>query len=201
MKKLLTLITLLFGLVGCTSQTELDVKTEKLHSFLIVENKLYAVGELHDYEFENKLVTELNHFLQSPFANKIQGIEVAFAIKDSPNVKGSYQVSLSPKALSEQEMEKLKTDFGFELDAEQLIKTYHADGKVVKLANREEILQKFRFKQPLDATLTYYNTRNQMNAVAEGAISIVMLPVGIAASVIALPVFVIWVASCAYHDC
>lgn len=194
MKKWLMLITLLFELVSCTSQTELDIKNEKFHSFLIVENKLYAIGELHDYEFENNLVRELNDFLQSPFVNKIQAIEISLSIKDSPNVTGSYKVLLSPQTFSEREIEKLKTDFGFELYPEQLIKTYHADGKVVKLANRAEILQKFRFKQPLDATLTYYNTTLTEHP-ALSAFSPILLPIGI---IIYIPVAMI---GCAMSRC
>lgn len=88
MKKWLMLITLIFGITACFSSLEFDEsKQEKINSFLIVGNKLYVVGELHDYEFEHQQVAELNNFLKSLIANKIKSVEANFEVKESKKWK------------------------------------------------------------------------------------------------------------------
>lgn len=82
MKKWLILITLIFGLSACSSSdNKVEIKQEKLYSFLIVQDKLYAVGEHHDYQFEHDLVEKLDSFLKSPYEKFISEIEINLDVK------------------------------------------------------------------------------------------------------------------------
>ncbi|MDW1122590.1 hypothetical protein P2M42_10475 [Mannheimia haemolytica] len=198
MKKWLMLITLIFGITACFSSLEFDEsKQEKINSFLIVGNKLYVVGELHDYEFEHQQVAELNNFLKSLIANKIKSVEANFEVKESKKVEGSYRIILDGKSLTESERSTVMNTFHFN-SAQNPSITYQAEGNLVKLANREELLQKFRFKQALEANVRYYKMKSGLQNTAEGALSIVMLPVAVVA---VLPFYMFWVGACATYGC
>lgn len=198
MKKWLMLITLIFGITACSSSLEFDEsKQEKINSFLIVGNKLYVLGELHDYEFEHQQVTELNNFLKTLIANKIKSVEANFNVNEAPKVEGSYRITLDGKTLSESERNTVINTFNFN-SAQNPSITYQSEGKLVKLANREELLQKFRFKQPINATVRYYKTKSGLQNTAEGALGVVMLPVAV---VVAVPFYMFWVGACAVHGC
>lgn len=198
MKKWLMLIALMFGVTACSSSLEFDEsKQEKIHSFLIVENKLYVVGELHDYEFEHQQVTELNNFLKSLIANKIKSVEANFKVKESQKVEGRYSIILDGKALTESERNTVINAFHFN-SAQNPSITYQAEGNLVKLANREELLQKFRFKQPLDARVHYYKTKSGLQNTADraldGVLAVAMIPV---AAVLVVPMMIVWGVACA----
>lgn len=191
-------IVLVLGLSACSSSLEFDdSKQEKLLSFLIVENKLYVVGELHDYEFENQQVNELNTFLKSQIANKIKSVEANFRVKNSSNVEGEYRIQLDGERLSENERNKAVNDFKFTSNQNPYI-TYRADGKLVKLGNRNELLHQFRFKDPIDATVRYYKTRSGLQNTAEGVLGVIILPVAVVA---VLPMYMFWVGACAIYGC
>lgn len=198
MKKWLVLLTLIFGITACSSSVDFDgSKQEKINSFLIVGNKLYVVGELHDYEFEHQQVTDLNNFLKNPIANKIKYVDASFNIKGTSKVEGSYRIILDGKALTQSEKNTVINTYKFN-SAQNPSITYQAEGNLVKLANREELLQKFRFKQPLEATLRYYKTKsglqNTVEGVLDGVATIVMIPVGV---VVYVPMMAVWGVACA----
>lgn len=207
MKKLLALITLVFTLTSCayfSSKPLTQTKQENLQSFLIVQDKLYIVGQLHDYQFENDLVTQLDRFLQSPYANQIEDIRIQFVIEKSPIVEGEYGVFVSGDKLKPSDRAKLKAEFGFnDASSNMMYRSYKANGKVVQLTNRKEILQKYRFKQPLEAKVIYYEFDSTSEEKMETALAIatapVTIPLAVAAGVVLLPFQIICFAlACGY---
>lgn len=191
---------LILGLSSCTNKTnQVEQSTEKLHSFFIVDNKLYAVGTLYDYQFEGVLVRELNRFLTTPLTNKINMMEVRFEVKEAPKVQGSYYIELAQEGLSEKELDQLVREFGFYIGHDNVRKNYSADGQLVRLADRDDILQKFRFKQPLEADFIRYETVNTFDK--DTAVSVIKLPLTVAKTVIELPVRTFWLMGCATYGC
>ena len=190
MKKWLILITLIFGLSACSSSDNKgEIKQEKLYSFLIVQDKLYAVGEHHDYQFEHDLVEKLDSFLKSPYEKFISEIEINLDVKlGGSTVEGTYRVYVDMSKQTKSQQQKLIDDYGFAHSNGKLYKSYRAEGKVVKLQNRDEILQKYRFQKPLDARLVY---SGELSEGAEVALAILVMPVTIplalVVGVVALP--------------
>ncbi|MFA9500616.1 hypothetical protein ACERCG_09370 [Mannheimia sp. E30BD] len=183
-----------FGLVGCSVFSDkplTQTKRDNLQSFLIVQNKLYIVGELHDYQFEHDLVTQLNHFLKSPYANHIEQVEAQFIIEKSPKVEGEYKVYLSGDKLKPTDRARLKSEFSFnDAAGSMMYRSYKANGQIVKLANRNEILQKYRFKKPIEARVIYYEFESDTSAgeIALAAVTYpITIPLAIAAGVALLP--------------
>lgn len=198
MKKWLALMcmALSLGLSGCAYLAGIpltETKDEQLHSFLIVQNKLYIVGERHDYQFESDLVGQLNHFLKSPYAKHTEEVKAQFIIEKHPVVDGEYGVFLSGDKLKPADRAKLKADYGFNNASNDLMyRKYEAKGKVVKLENRAEILQKYRFKKPMAAKVIYHEyelSSDQKREIALGvAAAPVMVPLAVVAGVVALPI-------------
>lgn len=196
MKKWFALITLVFTLTGCayfSKPQHTHTEQEKLKSFLIVQDKLYIVGQLHDYQFENDLVTQLDRFLKSPYANQIKDIRIQFVTDgyQPADVEGEYGVFVSGDKLTPSDRAQLKAEFGFDdVSSNMMYRSYKANGKIVRLTNRNEILQKYRFKQPLEAKLIYEfypGSEDKREAALAIASAPITIPLFIAKTLILLP--------------
>lgn len=206
MKKWLALMTMALALTGCayfSSKPLTQTKQENLQSFLIVQDKLYIVGQLHDYQFENDLVSQLDRFLKSSYANQIEDIDVQFVIEKSPVVEGEYKVYLSGDKLKPNDRVKLKAEFGFnDASSNMMYRSYKANGKVVQLTNRNEVLQRYRFKRPLEAKVIYYEFDSTSDEKMETALGIAALPITIPMAVVGAVILVpLLLVGCATSQC
>lgn len=129
---------------------------------MLSENKLYVIGEKYDYVFSGGGV---QNFLATKYAKSVLYATVILRIHEDQKLNGMYTVYLDPKKVSEDEYESIKKAFYVtfndapeELALKQKVLTIQlaADGEVVKLENRNELLAKYKLQKPLQAEIEYY---------------------------------------------
>lgn len=152
-------------MISCSSNSSKTSENETLRALIFSQNKLYVVGRIHDYEFNNEQqVADFQKFLQSPFAKRISKAEADITIvensEDENNIHGWYEIEFDPNKLTTAERHTLVNDFAFHdttyrFEVPVLVRKYASEGKLVKLTNRNEILQKSSLPTPLNVKVDY----------------------------------------------
>lgn len=155
-----------------TGHDELPSKTETIQAFFIANNTLYAVGELHSYQFEPdemqyNNVEKLLRFLQSKEmkAFKSAKIESIHWFRDENQVSANLEITLNAQKLSPEQLEALKKNYNAKQVTSNLrINTEIINGKVINLKNKTEILAKGRLTPALKTTLTEYRAKEELDS-------------------------------------
>ncbi|MDF7670668.1 hypothetical protein PT276_05575 [Orbaceae bacterium ESL0721] len=201
----------ILSLVGCAKDTiRGDTLPEAISAFILDKDKLYVVGQYHDYEFtSNDIVKSIEALRSPPYKDNILGIYVTLEIIDQSEVRGNYYVYFDPDKvdkLDKQELEKngIK-EYGLlpsyiydkvkathpDWNRNMLYQhKFYSEGRVVKLENHDEIVQKYSVTTPLTAYTTYYKTKNDIGVGLAVVTIMATLPLMPITAVITSPLIV-----------
>ncbi|QAV21865.1 hypothetical protein [Proteus hauseri] len=204
----LLLLGFSFFLVACTTTHDLDKKeNEKITALLLSNDKLYAVGEVNDYEFSGEIVKELYLFSLSPYADKLIYSTANLTVTDKKSVNGTYRVYIAVAGLSDIEKKELIDKYHFNVtqylpkaattlpsNAEKpefLMHSFRSNGNIVALENKHALTEKYALRKPLIADVNYFISSKD---IAGDMGAVLMAPVAI---IMVIPVMLVWGVACA----
>lgn len=227
MKKIFVIISVLFiTACGAIHQVVTDKKTDEISTILIENNHLYVLGKIHDYEFTDpELVNDLPKLLQSKYAHLLSNINISFKILKNGDVSGGYTLFIKPTKLSENDMQILINNLGFENKVykyntppyqpySMLVKTYgykyelvrdkyldyekndKPNGRIVKLENKGAIIQKYQLNPKPKVTLLYSETETDIGLIALSSAAVALS----APFVVSLPISAPLMIGCMISD-
>ncbi|MDF7670669.1 hypothetical protein PT276_05580 [Orbaceae bacterium ESL0721] len=204
------------SLVGCSNKTKIvEERPEAINAFVIDNDKLYVIGEYHDFEFTDNDIAKSMAAINSPlYKENILAIDIIIQITNQSEVYGFYNIYLDPNKtdkLDEQLLqenhiyksgtlplkmvEKVKIAYpNWDENQKVYSSRFHSKGQVIKLKNRDEILQKYELPVPLIADTKYFKTEKD---IAGGVTTMVMLPVAVVAII---PMMAVWGIACAANS-
>ncbi|MEQ4922990.1 hypothetical protein [Proteus hauseri] len=202
------LLSCSFFLAACTTTYDLDKKeNERITALLLSNDKLYAVGEVNDYEFSGEIVKALYLFSLSPYANKLIYSSADLTVTDNKSVNGIYRVYIAVAGLSDIEKKELIDKYRFHItkylpkaattppnDTEKpefLMQSFRSNGNIVALENKQALNKKYALETPLIAEVNYFSSSKD---VAGDVGAVLMAPVAI---IMVVPVMLVWGVACA----
>lgn len=170
---------------------------EPVQAILVESDKIYFIGSTIDAIFDKTLIDNtkasdviyfLNKLLQSPYGRKISNHRITLAIYDE-NIQIQYSPQFIAENLTMSDIQALqKLGFQFSHSKEYLWKSYAGlGGKITQFKNRKEILEKYKFKQPIITKAKSYQKSIEFSF--DDTISVIAAPITIPASIILLPFF------------
>ncbi len=189
-------------IMGCSTTRNYQAKKEEtLNAFALDKNNLYIVGELYDYHIkvkDNEKSSGNNpkgflEFLHSDVVKKVIGIEVS-DIKHkvgSKRVNTRIKLNLNKEGLTEQQKAFLTNQY--KLSEFDNITFNLFDVELVKLKNREQILQNGRLSRPAKAKFLGYSETSEIDGeglkmgVAWGGMAILIAPIAVPIAILTYP--------------
>lgn len=213
---LLFVVALVLFLSSCSSYNEIDRdksgETVEIRSTFITDDKLYVFTDSNDYQFEDSDVDKLKNFAASKYNEKIFYFSSTLNVINE-NISGNYIVYIDPRHLSKDEIDDLTDNYDFSIrnyiennDTEKfkklipdyqnkyfLIGYYNADGKIINISNRDELISKYALKKPITATVNYYHKRLEFSQKSK---DVAIMPLQAMTLLIIAPVYLIIMATC-----
>ncbi len=189
--------------MGCSTTRNYQAKKEEtLNAFALDKNDLYIVGELYDYHikvkdneksYSNDEAKGLLDFLHSDVVKKVIGIEVSDIEHKvgSKRVNTRIKLNLNKEQLTEQQKVFLTNQY--KLSEFDNITFDLFDVELVKLKNREQILQNGRLSRPAKANFVGYSETSEIDGeglkmgVAWGGMAILIAPIAVPIAILTYP--------------
>ncbi|XDZ50242.1 hypothetical protein AB8Q18_08525 [Neisseriaceae bacterium CLB008] len=195
-----------------TSTVYKHSREESIQAVFIQGDKLYAAGPEFEYEFNGNSVIRLQSFLNSTYKNKILFTTANFwdYTKNTNEIRGNYSIYLDKEIFTKEEVDDLVKNYKFgivnvlgtegtkamnkllpdrNINKPLLSGNYYLEGRVVKLDNRDELLEKYLLKKPLEVTVESYGKEVSVNGKA------------ILGPMLVAPAFIMWGVACKTQGC
>ena len=166
MKKFILLVISMTFLFGCTTnKKEISKQTEVIQAFFIANNNIYAVGNLNSYQFSSSKSENVQHFINFLNSKDMRAFKEAHIDRIEKNtednsIEAYIFIELDSKKLTEKERLFNKRDVYKSSQGNHDLFFRISHGELVKLQNKDEILNKGKLSKPLKTNLIeYMNTR------------------------------------------
>lgn len=190
-------------LTACSTHIEKVKSNDVVQAFLVDKDNLYVVGQNYDYQFSQGNIDVLQKVLMLPFINKMKDPSILIEIHDGKKLKGYYDVSFVKEQLSKKEQKVLMDEYGFTQsnNGRTLFKRFYADGILSQLQNRNELLSKYPLTNKLSIQLEFFEKSKKITGedIAKVVLLPVAIPVAVVGTVLAFPIYFIWVVAESAH--
>lgn len=180
MKIFFKILLMVLFLTACSSYTKIDSNKSgdiiKVKSALIENDNLYILSDSTNYHFKGEAITALKKFATSKYNQKVIYFSASLGIMGSV-VNGSYMIYLDPKDFTIDELDELASTYHFyrsnyqSNSDEEMIKNqipnyenrffiigkFYANGEMVNLSNKDELLEKYSLPKPIFVNVNYYS--------------------------------------------
>lgn len=180
MKIFFKILLMVLFLTACSSYTKIDSNKSgdiiKVKSALIENDNLYILSDSTNYHFKGEAITALKKFATSKYNQKVIYFSASLGITGSI-VNGSYMIYLDPKDFTIDELDELASIYHFyssnyqSNSDEEMIKNqipnyqnrffiigkFYANGEMVNLSNKDELLDKYSLPKPIFVNVNYYS--------------------------------------------
>ena len=180
MKIFFKILLMVLFLTACSSYTIIDSNKSgdiiKVKSALIENDNLYILSDSTNYHFKGEAITALKKFATSKYNQKVIYFSASLGIMGSV-VNGSYMIYLDPKDFTIDELDELASTYHFyrsnyqSNSDEEMIKNqipnyenrffiigkFYANGEMVNLSNKDELLEKYSLPKPIFVNVNYYS--------------------------------------------
>ena len=186
MKKIISIcVVALTALSGCTqdSQVELNSQPENIRAFFIANNSIYAVGDLHSYQFAPDKFSDtekLVEYLNSPPMSAVEKVTLGSIKQNVDEASGPISVTVKFELNKQKLVKALHKEAEADRYQAHPVHSFYLDkGKLVELKNKNEILAKNKLKQPLTTNFSQYTYKTTFDPEATKwlGVAVVSVPV------------------------
>lgn len=211
MKIFFKILLMILFLNACSSYTQIDSNKSgdviKVKSALIENDNLYIVSDSTNYHFKGEAITALKKFATSKYNEKVIYFSASLGIMGNV-VNGSYMIYLDPKDFTIDELDDLASTYHFyrsnyqSNNGEEMIKNqipnyenrffiigkFYANGEMVNLSNKDELLEKYSLPKPVFANVNYYSKHLKPSDTLK---TIAVMPLQAISLILVAPLYII----------
>lgn len=211
MKIFFKILLMILFLNACSSYTQIDSNKSgdviKVKSALIENDNLYIVSDSTNYHFKGGAITALKKFATSKYNEKVIYFSASLGIMGNV-VNGSYMIYLDPKDFTIDELDDLASTYHFyrsnyqSNNDEEMIKNqianyenrffiigkFYANGEMVNLSNKDELLEKYSLPKPVFANVNYYSKHLKPSDTLK---TIAVMPLQAISLILVAPLYII----------
>ncbi|MCP1659368.1 hypothetical protein [Neisseria perflava] len=167
-------------------------ETETIQAAMISGNTLYLAGEKYDYQFDGADIGKFAGFIRSPLARLKTRTSMEIRVNEKQAAQIGYRVAFQEKLTPHQE-EQLTQTYG----QKYRVIHFNAQGRVVTLANKAEMLQKHRWRKAEQVRLSHTKRGYLLN---DGLKTVIGAPVILGAAVVVVPLATAMTVGCLASD-
>lgn len=211
MKIFFKILLMILFLNACSSYTQIDSNKSgdviKVKSALIENDNLYIVSDSTNYHFKGGAITALKKFATSKYNEKVIYFSASLGIMGNV-VNGSYMIYLDPKDFTIDELDDLASTYHFyrsnyqSNNDDEMIKNqipnyenrffiigkFYANGEMVNLSNKDELLEKYSLPKPVFANVNYYSKHLKPSDTLK---TIAVMPLQAISLILVAPLYII----------